>query len=294
MSEQIFHPSELILNEDGTIYHLAVAREHIADTIIIVGDQGRVDKISRYFDRIECKRSNREFETHTGTFNGKRLSVMSTGIGTDNIDIFMNELDAVVNIDFGQRKKSSVLKSLKIIRLGTTGAIHEDIPVGSFIISRYGLGFDGLLHFYKRKEEQTNFELAQKIERHLDLPTGLSKPYVVEASDKIISFLGKDMVRGITATAPGFYGPQDRKLRLQPAIDTLFKRLQSFEYQGDRITNFEMETSALYALGSLLGHQCCTCCVALANRANGTFIEDHDAAVDGLIRVVLERITEMD
>ena len=293
MSEKRLESSELILNKDGTIYHLAVKKEHISDTVIIVGDQGRVGRISKYFDKIEYEIENREFTTHTGFYKNKRLSVMSTGIGTDNIDIFMNELDAVVNINFETRLPYENHTSLNVIRLGTTGAIHEDIEVGSHIISEYGLGFDGLLHFYKHPETWDSSSILEAIKKHLQFNSRLPEPYLASASTTLVKTLGRDMTVGITATAPGFYGPQDRSLRLIPSINALFKKLQSFDYQGYRITNFEMETSALYALGSLLGHQCCTCCVALANRASRSFVDDHGKAVEGLIQVSLERIAEL-
>ncbi len=292
MSEKKFNPSELIVNDDGSIYHLALRKEHIADTVIIVGDQNRVQKVSKYFDNIEFKIQKREFKTHTGEFRGKRISVISTGIGCDNIDIFMNELDAAVNIDLENKRLKPKRKSLDIIRLGTSGSLHDDIPVGAHIVSEYALGLDGLMHFYDYDFDSEEKDICKRIVEHLNWDSKLSTPYITKGSSSLIAKIGSDMIPGITATALGFYAPQGRSLYLHPRNEYINNQLQSFEYNGLRINNFEMESSALYGLGSLLGHRCCTCCVVLANRATGAYIEDYSKIIDKLIQVVLEKVVE--
>ena len=285
-------PSELILNDDGSIYHLKLKEEHVADTVIIVGDQSRVEIISSRFDKIEYKISNREFVTHTGIYKNKRISVASTGIGTDNIDIFMNELDAVVNIDFEKRVPKTELKSLNIIRLGTSGALHRDIVIGSFVLSEYAIGWDGLAYHYGYEFSEEEIKFSKELIRHLNPDEDIAKPCIVKGSDTLASKLGQNMFKGITATATGVYAPQGRTLRLSPKHPDFNDKLSSFEYRNQRITNLEMETSALFTLGKMLGHRCTCCCVILANRVSDTFVENHSKAVDGLITEVLNRISE--
>ncbi len=284
--------SELILNKDGSIYHLHLKEEHIAPTVILVGDPGRVEKVSHYFDTVEFKIQNREFITHTGIFKNQRLTVLSTGIGTDNIDIVMNELDAVANLDLETGMPKTEKKSLNIVRIGTSGAIQADIPVGSFVLSEYALGFDGLVYYYDSKIPVIEQELTGAINHHLKWNPKLAVPYIVKASDSLANQLGPDMFRGITATATGFYAPQGRAVSLDIKDKILEKKLSSFQQQGLRITNFEMETSAIYALGKMMGHQCCTCCAILANRATGEFAENRIAPVEELIQTVLDRLVE--
>lgn len=292
MSNKRLTETDLILNSDGSLYHLHLREEHIADKVIVVGDQGRVEQISKYFEKIELKIQNREFVTHTGLFNKHRITVMSTGIGTDNIDIAVNELDAAINIDHNTKQPKLQKRKLNIVRIGTSGALQEDIPVGSHVISEFGLGFDNLLHFYNYTPDETESLLTERINKHLDLSKNLSAPYVCRGSETLLKLLMEGMVKGITATAPGFYGPQGRQLRLPPKEENINDKLQSFSYKDHRITNFEMETSALYGLGNLLGHDCCTCCTIIANRIRNEYSKDYHKDVDRLITTVLERLTQ--
>jgi len=284
--------SELVLNPDGSIYHLKLLPEQLADTILVVGDQDRVEVISSFFDSIECKVKNREFVTHTGMFNGKRVSALSTGIGTDNIDIVINELDALVNIDLKNRVLFEKKKSLNIVRIGTSGTIQADIPVDSVVVSSFGLGFDGLLHFYQEGFTAEEKHLCDQIIKHLNLPLEINQPYISKANDALFEKLSDGHFTGITATASGFYGPQGRKLRLQPAIADLNERLMEFSLGSHRITNFEMETSALYGLGRLLGHNICTACAIIANRAIGEYSKDYKPVIKKLIQTTLERLCD--
>jgi uridine phosphorylase len=283
--------TELILNPNGSIYHLAIHPQDVADDIIVVGDPGRVPSVSRYFSKIESKASNREFVTHTGIFNGKRITVISTGIGTDNIDIVLNELDALVNIDLSSREIRSVKRSLNIIRIGTSGSLQEDIPADSFVVSTHGLGLDGLLNYYSGLEKINDNSISEAFSRHCKWNEKLPFPYVIKGSGTLIEKVGAGMHAGITATAPGFYGPQGREIRLAPALPDLNELLTSFSFEGKRITNFEMETSALYGLSAHLGHHACTVCSIIANRITKHFSIDHHKKVDELIRLVLSRLT---
>ncbi|RLD61172.1 MAG: phosphorylase, partial [Bacteroidetes bacterium] len=258
--------SELILHPDGEIYHLKLKPENLANTIILVGDPGRVEVVSSFFDTIEYVGQNREICTHTGTLNNKRLTVMSTGMGTDNIDIVMNELDALVNIDLQERKPKEKHTSLDIIRLGTSGALQPDIPLNSFVMSDYGLGIDGLLNFYKVKDGVIDQKLTDAFIKQMNWPDSFAKPYAIHASEKLTQKMGDGFVHGITATAPGFYGPQGRVLRLGLSYPDINENLHKFNFENNRIVNFEMETSALYGLGKMLGHETLTVCVAIANR----------------------------
>ena len=296
--------TELILNPDGSIYHLKLQEEHIADTIFIVVDPGRVEKISNHFDNIEYKIRNREFITHTGTYKKKRFSVISTGIGTDNIDIVLNELDAIANIDFQTRMVKEKLRSLNIIRLGTSGALQEDIPTDSLVLSKYGLGLDGLLNFYEppshphiTDKEMASIMLVEDMTgsfiEHTNWNTTLAKPYIAEASEHLISVLGNGITQGITVTSPGFYGPQGRILRLATSNPGINDKITSFNFKGNRITNFEMETSALYGLGKLLGHNTCTICTIIANRITKKYSMDYHKTVDKMIKIVLDRANDL-
>ena len=282
--------SELIINDDGSVYHLKLKPEHIAETVLLVGDPGRVARISKYFDSIEYQISNREFHTHTGTYNGKRLSVLATGIGCDNIDIVVNELDAAINFNLRAGEPNQERKSLNLIRIGTSGALQEDIPVGSFVLAEYGLGFDGLVYFYPIEFSEEEHHLMNLVRTHLQWNEDLAKPYLIQADNGLTVKLQDGMVKGITATASGFYAPQGRKLHLTPAISDINDKLRSFNHQRHRITNFEMETSALYGLGKMLGHKCVTCCAIIANRTRQEYSEDHKAVVEELIRDVLKKL----
>jgi uridine phosphorylase len=282
--------TELILNPDGSIYHLHLQPGNVAETILIVGDQDRVTAISKHFDKIEFKIQNREFVTHTGFIGNKRITALSTGIGTDNIDIVLNEVDALVNIDLKERVPKKEHTSLNIIRIGTSGSLQADIPVDSFLLSTHGLGFDGLLNFYDAAKTTENEDVVDAFIRHTNWKNNLARPYLFAGSENLISKLERNMFKGITATASGFYAPQGRELRLKPAMENLNEKLTSFNLNGQRITNFEMETSALYGLGSALGHQCATICAIVGNRVTLQFSKNYKKAVNMLIETVLERI----
>ena len=284
--------TELILNSNGSVYHLQLLPENIAENIIIVGDQGRVETVSNFFDTVDFKIQNREFVTHTGTYNGKRVMVISSGIGTDNIDILINELDAAVNIDLKTRSIKKEHTSLNIVRIGTSGALQQDIPVDNFVVSIYGLGFDGLMNYYLDLPKVNDNEVSEAFIKQTNWHKNLPYPYAVKGSEILINKIGFEMVKGITATAPGFYGPQGRKLRLTPWVEDFNQQLTDFKHNGQRITNFEMETSALYGLGALLGHQTCTVCAIIANRVAKQYSKNYHAAVEQLIRLVLERLTK--
>jgi uridine phosphorylase len=284
--------SELILNPDGSVYHLNLKPEHIAHDIIFVGDQNRVEKISSQFDTIEFSFQKREFKTHTGTLKGKRISVISTGIGPDNIDIVMNELDALVNIDLITRQPKTTLTSLNIVRIGTSGSLQADIPVDSFVMSKYGLGLDNMLRSYLVDEiSNTNMEEAFINHTHWDSRKG--RPYVISCSEKLEQLIESDKIhKGITATAGGFYGPQGRVLILEIQDKNLNSKMDDFQFEGNRITNLEMETAAIYGLSKLLGHNALSLNAIIANRAAGTFSEDPYKAVDELIKYTLEKLTK--
>ena len=284
----IIAETELILTPENKIYHLNLSKDEIANDIILVGDPDRVSVISNKFESIEHKIQNREFVTHTGILNGKRISVIATGIGPDNIDIVVNELDALVNIDFKTRTINKKKKTLNLIRLGTSGALQKDTEVDSFLISSFGLGLDNIAHFYE-SEEIIEQDMSSKYKQHANWPENLSNPYIVKASDNLLS-LFPDVKKGITATAPGFYGPQGRTLRLNPYITNLHEKMESFNYKENRITNFEMETSALYYLGKSLGHNTLTICAIIANRLTKEYSKDYKKTVEKMIDLVLKRI----
>ena len=284
--------SELILNPDGSIYHLNLHPENIADDIIFVGDQDRVAKVTKHFDSIEFETQKREFKTHTGTYKGKRLTVISTGIGPDNIDIVINELDALVNIDLKTRTVKKELKSLNIVRIGTSGSLQNDIPIDSWVMAKYGLGLDGLLHSYVGASV---FEIAieDAFIEQTNWHTNKARPYIIKGSESLIQKLrGSEVFEGFTATAPGFYGPQGRVLRLAIQDPKLNNKIDKFIYQGTKITNLEMETSAIYGLSRLLGHNALSMNAIIANRANGTFSKDPYKVVEGLIQYTLDKLVE--
>ena len=286
-----FPETELILTKENRVYHINLKAEDIADDVIVVGDQHRVAQISKLFSKIEFKTEHREFVTHTGIFNGKRITVLSTGIGTDNIDIVMNELDAAVNINLETRELNPTHRSLNIIRLGTSGALQADIPVNGIVVSSHGLGLDGLLNFYDNWQSINENDISESFMKHTNWLPNLPYPYCVKASDKLISKFKDGTHIGITATAPGFYGPQGRQIRLKAAMPTLNEFLTDFKLGEHRITNFEMETSALYGLGKLLNHQCLTACVIIANRVRKEFTSDYTKSVEILITESLQRLT---
>ena len=278
--------SELILNSDGTIYHLHLLPDHISDTILTVGDPARVAQVSRHFDSIEFEGTHREFTTHVGYYRGKRLTVLSTGMGTDNIDIVLNELDALVNIDFVSRtvRPPEEHLSLRIIRLGTSGSLQADVPVGALLATQHAIGLDSLMQFYPLMETGLETQVANDLQQTLGLPYA---PYVVRGSDLLREQLAADLLIGNTVTCPGFYGPQGRSLRLPLRSPDYMQRLQNFRHQspeGDfRLANFEMETAAYYALGQLLGHEVLSLNAIVANRATGEFAKDASEIVERLI-----------
>jgi uridine phosphorylase len=282
--------SELILNPDGSVYHLNLKPEHIAHDIIFVGDQNRVEKITQFFDSIEFSTQKREFKTQTGTYKGKRMTVMSTGIGPDNIDIVMNELDALVNIDLNTRKPKETLTSLNIIRIGTSGSLQADIPVDSFVMAKYGLGLDNMLRSYLI-DEISDKAIEDAFIAHTNWDAKKGRPYVISCSEKLEKVIESNQIhKGITATAGGFYGPQGRVLRLDIQDPSLNNKMDNFKTNDTRITNLEMETAAIYGLGKLLGHHCLSLNAIIANRASGTFSEDPYKAVDQLIAYALDKL----
>lgn len=277
------------LQVDGSVYHLNLHPDELATNILLVGDPGRVPMVSSFFDTIEVKKQNREIATHTGTYKGKRISVISTGMGTDNIDIVLNELDALVNIDLKKRQLKETHTSLNIIRLGTCGALQKDISINSFIASKFGFGLDGLLHTYKH-ENISDEEMVKTFIKQCDWNEKLPYPYAVACSNDLMQRIGFDMNQGITLTAQGFYAPQCRVLRLPLAYGDYIEKLEGFQYNNQYFTNMEMETSALYALSRLCGHQALTICVAIANRILKTFSKDYHPAMKSLIESVLNRL----
>ena len=285
---KVIKDTELILTPENKVYHLNISKNEIADTIIIVGDSARVKQVSKHFSKVDFIIENREFVTNTGMYNGKRISVLSTGIGTDNNDIVLNELDAAVNIDFETRTINTNKKSLNIIRLGTSGALQKDVKVDSFLMATHGLGFDGLAHFYK-SENIIESKMSEAFAKHSNWPKNLANPYIVSASEKLLSKFS-EFKKGITATASGFYAPQGRELRIKPAIEDLHQKMNTFKFEGNRITNFEMETSALYFLGKALGHNTLTICAIIGNRITQKQSKDYKKTVDKLIVDVLDKL----
>lgn len=286
--EKTIAASDLIINADGSIYHLNLKPEDIADTIITVGDQERVPEVSKYFDKIELKKGKREFITHTGYIGKKRITVISTGIGTDNIDIVLNELDALANIDFEQRQINQNHKTLQIIRLGTSGSINKDIEMGSILASSHGLGLDSLMHYYERNLNDEDKVLEQQIQSSLQ-DLGLS-PYLTSASASLLNTLAADIPKGITVTAPGFYAPQGRKVRAKNKINNLIERLTSLDLNPYQITNLEMETAGIYALANALGHEAISINAILASRLNFEFANNPTLIVENMLKKVLEKL----
>ncbi len=285
--------SELIINSDGSIFHLHLKPEQLADKVVLVGDPGRVPVVAAYFDSTECDVSSREFRTITGTYQGKRITVVSTGIGCDNIDIVVNELDALANIDFATRCVRSELRSLELVRIGTCGGLQPFTPEGTFVASAWSIGFDGLLNFYARRNEVCNLGFERAFVDYMGWKGAqcIAHPYVVNAhADLLERVAGTDMVRGVTIACGGFYGPQGRKLRLPLADPQANSKIEAFEYEGWRVTNFEMESSALAGLSLLMGHKALTCCMVIANRVAGCANTNYKNSIGSLIKTVLDRI----
>ena len=286
-----FAESELIINADGSVFHLHLLPEHLADKVILVGDPGRVALVASHFSDIECEVSNREFKTVTGSYQDKRITVVSTGIGCDNIDIVLNELDALANIDFTTREEKSQLRKLTVVRIGTCGGLQPYTPTGTFIASEKSIGFDGLLNFYAGRNDVCDLEFEEHFKKHMDWNPQLCDPYVIDAHKELLDRIaGNDMVRGVTIACGGFFGPQGRELRVPLADPYQNQKIEHFEHNGYRITNFEMESSAVAGLAKLMGHKALTCCMVIANRLAGKANTGYKNNIDTLIKTVLDRI----
>lgn len=291
MEKKRFAESELIINPDGSVFHLHLKPEQLADKIILVGDPGRVPLVASHFDTTELEVNSREFRTVTGTYKGKRITVQSTGIGCDNIDIVVNEMDALANIDFSTRHEKEQLRSLTFVRIGTCGGLQPNTPVGTFVASAKSIGFDGLLNFYAGRNEVCDLALESAFKQHMNWNPLLCAPYVIDADAELLNRIaGDDMVRGITIACGGFFGPQGRELRIPLADSMQNEKIEQFEYGKLRITNFEMESSALAGLSRLMGHKAMTCCMVIANRVAKKANANYKNSIDGLIKIVLERI----
>lgn len=286
-----FLPSELIINADGSIFHLHLKPEQLADHVILVGDPGRVALVAKYFDTQEFSVSSREFNTITGTYKGKRITVLSTGIGTDNIDIVMNELDALANIDLHSRTEKPEARQLTIIRIGTCGGMQPEIPLGSFLISEKSIGFDGMLNFYAGRDRVSDLDFEAALVDQLNWSKQLAAPYVVDADSELVERIGKaDMIRGVTISANGFYGPQGRELRVELAFPDLNNQIEAFRFGNYKITNYEMEGSAIAGLSKLMGHKAMTVCCVIANRRIEAANTDYNPYIEKLVKTVLERL----
>lgn len=284
--------SELIINSDGSIFHLHIKPEELADTVILVGDPGRVELVASFFDSREFIRSSREFVTVTGSYKGKRITVLSTGIGTDNIDIVINELDALANIDLQTREPKKEHKKLTILRIGTSGAIQPEIPLGSFVFSHISVGCDGLLNWYANRDSVSLLDMEHAFTKHVNWPEQLPAPYFAKASQSLISLFEDVTVKGVTISASGFYGPQGRVLRLPLAMPDMVHKFESFRFNGEKITNFEMEGSAIAGLCGLLGHDAATVCCIIANRHLHESQPDYKPYIKMLVELSLERLTQ--
>lgn len=293
MTKKHFAESELIINSDGSVFHLHVKPEQLADKVILVGDPGRVSLVASHFDTKECDIESREFHTITGTYKGKRITVISTGIGCDNIDIVMNEVDALANIDFNTREERATLRQLEVVRIGTCGGLQLNTPAGTFICSEYSIGFDGLLNFYAGRNAVCDLQMERALLNHLGWSGNMCQPapYVVAADKELVERIAKnDMVRGFTVACGGFFGPQGRELRIPLADPHQNEKIESFEYNGMRINNFEMESSALAGLAKLMGHKATTVCMVIANRRAQKADTGYKSHIDDLIELVLERL----
>ncbi|HEY5511046.1 MAG TPA: nucleoside phosphorylase [Prolixibacteraceae bacterium] len=288
---RVIEPSELILNPDGSIFHLHLQPEQLAENIILVGDPGRVKMIASFFDKLESQTENREFVSATGRYGSKRITALSTGIGTDNIDIVVNELDALVNIDLKTRQVKTEHKSLKIIRIGTSGGLQGDIPVNAFLASKKAIGFDGLLNFYEGRDEISDLPFEKAFKSYVGWNEHLPSPYVVACDPALFNrLIDEEFTPGVTISAPGFYGPQGRELRLKIVDPQINDKIESFRFEDQRITNYEMECSAIYGLSRLLGHQSLTVCIIIANRVTKKANEDYKPVMAKLVKKVLDRI----
>lgn len=286
-------PSELVINADGSVFHLHLKPGHVADTIILVGDPGRVDAVGSHFESVESRSANREFVSITGVYNSKRITVLSTGIGTDNIDIVVTELDAVFNVDFESRTEKSDKTRLTLLRLGTSGALQPDIAIGDFVFARTSVGFDGLLNFYKGRNRVCDLSMEQAFMGHVSWSELLPKPYFVDADQELFDLFADTTTEGITISAPGFYAPQGRWVRLEPADPELNAKIESFNHNNRRITNFEMESSALAGLSRLMGHRAATICTIIAQRVDKGMNTDYKPFVDKMIKMSLDKLSSV-
>ena len=289
--KRYFAESELIINSDGSIFHLHIRPEQLARNVILVGDPGRVAMFKPYFQTLECEGASREFVWATGVYNNSRITVLSTGIGTDNIDIVMTELDALANIDFATREVKPEHTTLNVVRLGTCGALQPEIPLGAFILSHISIGFDGLMNWYANREEVTNVDMEQAFMKHMNWPKDLPTPYFVSASQKLIDLFADSTVRGMTISSPGFYGPQGRVVRQGLAMPNMLEDIESFRYEDRKITNFEMEGSAIAGIAGHLGHEAITVCCAIAHRYLKDANTDYKPRVAQLVKLVLDKIS---
>ena len=289
--------SELIINGDGSAFHIHIKPENLADNVIMVGDPGRVAMISQYLNDIECHNASREFVSVTGKYNGKRITVLSHGIGPDNIDIVMTELDALANVDFNTREVKPEHRTLNILRIGTSGALHADIPLGSYVLSHISVGFDGVMNWYANREKVTIPAVEEAFKKHMDWAPGLPSPYFVKASPKIIDLFRNDTIKGVTISAPGFYGPQGRVVRMPLAMPDMLEKIENFRFseagEDYRITNFEMESSPLAGFAAQLGHNACTVCCIIANRYLQSSNPDYKPAVRKLVELALEKMSAL-
>lgn len=291
MSTRYFPPSELIVNADGSIFHLHVKPEQLADKVLLVGDPGRVANVAKHFESVECEIANREFKTITGSYKGKRITVISTGIGTDNIDIVVNELDALANINLTTRHEHPEFRQLTIVRIGTSGGMQPDLPLGCFLISEKSIGFDGMLNFYEGRDAVSDLEFEASMKEQLNWNPQLAAPYVVDADPGLVEQIGKDdMIRGVTISANGFYGPQGRVLRIGLADPQLNDKIEAFRFKHYRITNYEMEGSAIAGLSKMMGHKAMTVCCVIANRRVEAANTNYQPYIEELIVKVLDRI----
>ena len=287
---RVIPDSELIINSDGTVFHLHIKPEQLADKIIVMGDPGRVTMTASFFDSIEFDVQSREFHTVTGMYKGKRITAMSHGIGTDNIDIVITELDALANVDFKTREVKKDFKQLSIVRVGTSGGMQPHCPVGSFVVAEKSIGFDGVIHYYDGSADVREPEFEESFKKHVNWSPLHCSPYVVDSDDELVERIGHDMIKGVTISAIGFYGPQGRYVRLPLADPELNSKIESFRFEGHSITNYEMESSALAGLGKMMGHKAMTVCSIIANRVALESNADYQVSIEDLIKIVLERI----
>lgn len=284
---QALKASELVLAPNGSLYHINMTGDTLADDIFLVGDPHRVDMFKELFDSIEYESVNREIHALTGRYHGHRFTALSTGMGCDNIDIILTELDAAANIDLASRTERPAHRTLNMIRIGTSGSLHSDIPTGSLVASAYAIGLDGLLNYYVHDDSQLEEAMTQAFEQHMQLPARMARPYCAKASSQLLQRVAADMTRGITVTAPGFYAPQGRHIRIAPTVADLNERLATFRWDGLKVTNLEMESSAIFGLSQIMGHNALTVCLIIANRADGTFLNDYHAQMkESIVRIM--------